>query len=141
MDICSMNLENGQVVNLTDTPQDWNRFAAFSPNGRKIIYTSSEGFKVPFLGNDSEQWKNEMFSELWIMNCDGTDKRKLSGFNAPANPYFVKTKAYIGMVAWNPTDPTKIAFILNVRNNAYTNLASIVIAELSNNITGYIPKK
>lgn len=141
MDICSLNLQSGQVTKLTDTPHAWNRFAAYSPNGRKIIYTSSEGFSVPFLGNDAHKWKNEMFSELWIMNSTGTEKRKLSGFNDPGSPYFAKTKAFIGMVAWHPTDPNKIAFILNVRNNAYTNLASIVIAELSNNSTGNPTRK
>ena len=136
MDICSLNLENGQVTKLTDTPNDWNRFAAYSPNGKKIIYTSSEGFSVPFLGNDAQKWKNELFSELWIMNSNGTEKRKLSGFNDPGNPFFAKTKAFVGMVTWHPIDPNKIAFILNVRNNAYTNFASIVIAELSNSTTG-----
>ena len=141
MDICSLNLENHKVTKLTDTPRDWNRFAAYSPNGKKIIYTSSEGFSVPFLGNDGEQWKNEIFSELWIMNSNGTEKRKLSGFNEPDNPYFAKTKAYIGMVAWHPFAPNIIAFILNVRNNAYTNFASIVVAELSDTTTGNLSKK
>ena len=141
MDICSLNLQNGQVTKLTDTQGAWHRFAAFSPNGKKIIYTSSESFSVPFLGNDAQKWKNELFSELWIMNSNGSEKRKLSGFNDPGNPYFAKTKAYIGMVAWHPTDPNKIAFLLNVRNNAYTNQASIVIAELSSNTTGTPSKK
>ena len=75
------------------------------------------------------------------MNSNGTEKRKLSGFNEPSNPYFARTKAFIGMVAWHPLAPNIIAFILNVRNNAYTNFASIVVAELSDNTTGNISKK
>jgi len=141
MDICSLNLESGEVKNLTNTPRNWNRYAAYSPNGKKIIYTSSEGYAVPFLGLNGEQWRNEMFSELWIMNSAGTERRRISGFNDPSNPYFVKTKAYIGMVAWHPTDTNKIAFILYVRNNAYTNFASVVVAELSNSLTVNLPKK
>ncbi len=141
MDICSLNIETGEARKLTDTPKNWNRFAAYSPNGKKIIYTSSEGYAVPFLGLNGEQWKNEMFSELWIMNAAGTERRKISGFNDLGNPYFVKTKAYVGMVSWNPVEPNKIAFILNIRNNAYTNYSSVVVAELSNSLTVNLQKK
>ena len=141
MDICLLNLESGEAKKLTNTPSNWNRYAAFSPNGKKIIYSSSEGYSVPFLGFNGEQWKNEMFSELWIMNSTGGERRKLSGFNELGNPQFVKTKAFIGAVAWNPTDPNKIAFILNVRNNAYSNSSSVMVAELSNTLTANLPKK
>lgn len=141
MDICAMDAETGEVKPLTDNPKVWNRYADYSPSGKKVLFTSSDGYAVPFLGFNGEQWKSEMVSELWIMSGNGTEKRKLTGFNDIGNPYYVKTRAYIGMVAWNPADPNKVAFILNVQNNAYTTASSVIVAELANSLTVNLRKK
>jgi Tol biopolymer transport system component len=138
MDICKIQFANNhaaqakmQPVLLTKTPHVWDRYASFSPKGNKIIWSSSEGNTVPYLGIGGARWQQFMQADLWIMNSDGSDKKRLTGFNNRLASEYTGRKCYVGMSAWHPHE-NKIALVLHyeIRN---ANMESIVhIIELNN---------
>lgn len=85
-DIYRMNLATGQVFNYNNSPADWDEHAQLSPNGTKIVWSSSAGQK-----NTS--------NDLWIMNAaDGSDKTKLTDVHNPSSP------TYVGSEGFGPAD-------------------------------------
>ncbi len=112
MDICLYDIASEQTTKLTDTPMVWDRYACFSPGGEKIIWSSSEGFTISSLGAGGINWQREMISELWLMNKDGGQKRRLTFFNQRNRPESVRRHAYVGMSSWHPSGE-RIALVLH----------------------------
>lgn len=140
LDICKLNLANGKIVKMTKTDDGWDRYVAISPNSKKIIWSSSQSFSVAFLGYGGTQWQSEMYSELWIMNADGSNKRQLSFFNQKGHKQYIDSRTFIGGVAWHPTDPNKIVYVLHTQHGLYNTISSIIVADLANELTVNMPK-
>jgi Tol biopolymer transport system component len=96
-DICSIEIENGTVKQLTDSPM--HEKGEWSPDGRRIAYTSIHQDGLRAFG---ERISPKATSEIWVMNADGTDKKQL--LSIPAN------KGVIMDIEWSP-DGRKIAFV------------------------------
>jgi len=64
-----MNADGSNLMNITNTPTT-ERDPAWSPDGTMIVYISHRevGFNV----------------EIYVMNADGTDQRRLGNFSGPA---------------------------------------------------------
>lgn len=77
------------------TTEDYNEHALFSPDGRHIAWMSSTGIR----GRGTD---------YWLMNSDGSNKRRLTFFNQPGHPHHVEKKAVVADLAWRP-DGTAIA--------------------------------
>lgn len=129
MDICLFNLKTEKIVSLTDTPMAWDRYATFSPGGEKVIWSSSEGFTVSALGIGGATWQKEMVSELWIMNKDGRQKRRLTYFNQRNRPEAVTTRCYVGMSSWHPKE-NKVALVLHNEIRPGVMESTVMILEL-----------
>ncbi len=71
-DIYILELSTGATQRLTSTADHWDEHAQISPDGKKIAWITSEGFK---------EFSGDSRNELWIMNADGSDKRRLTYFN------------------------------------------------------------
>ena len=136
MDICVMDLQTKKARNLNGTHEVWDRYAAISPNGGKIVWSSSSSYSLAFLGYGGSKWRSEMLSELWIMNYDGSDKRQLSFFNLPDHEQYAGGKSMIGGLAWHPSDPGRIAFILHTQQPSGFNSSAIIVAELAGGLPG-----
>lgn len=129
MDICLYDIASGKTAKLTDTPMVWDRYASFSPGGEKIVWSSSEGFTISSLGAGGINWQREMISELWIMNKDGRQKRRLTYFNQRNRPESVRRHAYVGMSSWHPSGE-RLAIVLH--NEAWPGVieSSVLIIDL-----------
>ena len=134
MSIGLISLETNKVTFLTDKTDTWDRYAAFTPTGRKIVWSSSGDYSIPYLGIGGNQWQNEMFSELWIMNATGRDKRQLTHFNERGHSHYAGCKCYVGMVRWHPTKKNTVALILHKQHNVNNISSSILLVELGNNL-------
>lgn len=132
MDICVLPLDNplAEAQELTRTPTVWDRFAAFSPQGEKIIWSSSTGYTIPNLGQGGNSWEKYIYTELWIMRKNGVEKRRLTGYNNRTSQEFIGQRAIVGMSAWNPTK-NKIALVLHVEGRNHELESQIQILQLS----------
>jgi Tol biopolymer transport system component len=74
LDIFTFDLKTKELTNLTDSPEDWDEHAHYTPSGKKIIWMSTRGIGLP-----AKAW--ELRSDYWIMNADGSDKQRLTYFN------------------------------------------------------------
>ncbi len=75
-EIYTYHLESGHLEQLTDNRDTgaWSRRMDWSPDGRKIAY-------------EHESAKGD---DIWIMNADGSDKRRLSPPEFGADTFFVR---------------------------------------------------
>lgn len=106
MDIYTLSLETMELNWLTSTLDEWDEHAHYSPDGKKIVWSSSHGY--PF---DPNNFAKELRLELWIMDADGSNKTRLTHFNEPGYPEYTGVKTGVGDNSWNP-DGTKIVFKL-----------------------------
>lgn len=64
-EIVVMDLDNKRPTQITNTKNwNWNQFPSWSPDGKQIVYVTDQG-------------RPNTFTEIWIMNADGTGAYKL----------------------------------------------------------------
>lgn len=134
LDIFVMDVDGGNVTQLTDTPDADEWVPTWSPDGSKIVYDYSKGRRggdiyvidadgsnpralTTHADNDTNPaWSPDgtqiVFNsnrggdnEVYVMNADGSNVRQLT-FNKARGRYYI----YDGQPAWSP-DGTKIAFM------------------------------
>lgn len=98
-DIYKMNLATGKFINLTNTPNVWDEHGQISPDGKKIVWVSSQGLKVPQL-------------DMWIMNADGSNKRRLTYFEDKKAESFYGFTGAIADSSWSPDGKKLVAFVI-----------------------------
>jgi Tol biopolymer transport system component len=86
-DIYTMDLRSRKLSRLTT--DGYNEHAIFSPDGRSIAWISTTG--NPSGGTD-----------FWIMNSDGSNKRRLTYFNQKGHPEYVGQKVVVADISWRP---------------------------------------
>jgi len=120
MDICAWDLKQKKLILLTDTPRVWDRYAAASPDGRKIVWASNarQPLQNPIFG--TSDWKRFLRSEIWIMNIDGSDPRQLTHFNSKSADEYTGKRAFVGEIAWAP-DNRRLVAVVN-RENQWGNI-------------------
>jgi hypothetical protein len=95
-----LNINTGQVTNLTNSPQAWDEHGLFSPDGKKIAWMSSK----PFPNN----WQVlGLRTEFFLMNADGTNMQQLTHFNTPGYPEYQVAGA-TAAIGWWSADGTTI---------------------------------
>jgi Tol biopolymer transport system component len=79
-DICTYNLVTAELRMLTEpTEQQWDEHAHFTPDGKQVIWMSSaENHLLP-----EEITQTSVKTDYWIMNADGSNKKRLTFFNIP----------------------------------------------------------
>ncbi|MGD8833731.1 MAG: hypothetical protein PVJ84_01065 [Desulfobacteraceae bacterium] len=97
LDIWTMDLDTGKLTQLTDTAGVWDEHAHYSPDGKKIVWISSQGFDF----KPTKNWGETLTTEFWIMDADGTKKRRLTYFNQPGYPEYTGERTICADSAWN----------------------------------------
>ncbi len=120
LDICEWDLKKHKLVMLTDTPRVWDRYAAISPDGRKIVWASNAGQPLQNPIFQTSDWKRFLRSEIWIMNSDGSDPRQLTHFNTKSAVEYAGKRTFVGEIAWAP-DNRRLAAVVN-RENQWGNI-------------------
>lgn len=128
MDICANDRRERNPINFTHSPGVWDRFATYSPGGKKIIWTSNKGMEVPFR-NRSADWRLLLKSELWIMDADGKRPKQLTFFNKIGHPHFTGQRVFLGDSAFSP-DGTSVAVILYTPRRGHEPESEVVILKL-----------
>lgn len=110
--IYTMDTTGGDIKRLTE--KDYNEHARYMPDGKKIIWMTNKD--VTRKGTD---W--------WIMNVDGTDKKRLSFMNEPGSQHDQGRKVWAGFVSFSPDGKR---FIGGMQISLITQEGKIVIVSL-----------
>jgi len=78
-EVFSINPANGDALNITKAPQSEERYPAWSPDGRKVVFTSNR--------RDGKTY------DLYIANADGSQAKALTGLPAGAVAYWASFTA------------------------------------------------
>lgn len=84
MAIYKMELKQGKINLIQLTNDDsWNDEAKFTPDGNYIIWVSTKGLPQSAKMNFRSIFGQPPKFDYWIMNSDGSNKKRLSFFNSP----------------------------------------------------------
>ena len=126
-DIWEMDIATQRLKRLTFTPDVWDEHAHYSPDGKKISWVSSEGYRyIP------ERWNRTLKTEVWIMNVDGSGKKKITHFNEPGYPEYTGERVIVSDNCWSPDGRKIAATIVNPQKGRSS--CRIVIIHLSHPI-------
>ncbi len=101
LDLYVIDRRSGQPIQLTNSPRVWDRFATYSPDGSKIVWTSTGGMDIPSLGSNGERWERYLRSELWIMESNGRRGKQLTFFNDKNNAQYTGKRTFFGDSAFS----------------------------------------
>ena len=93
-DIYTLEIATGKLTALTDS--GYNEHAQYSPDGRKIVWMSTNGNLAP------EEVSEIGYTDWWVMNADGSEKQRLTYFNQEGHPHFVVWGTVAADYAWLP---------------------------------------
>lgn len=123
MEIYKMDLASGETTKLTDN-DEWDEHAHFTMDGRHIVWTSS-------MGIDQEKGTTRPGLDYWIMEPDGSNKRRLTYFNDPSALEYVPGKIGAADFDWSPDGRQIAAYLIRGRGDAEaTNSTAIVTLDL-----------
>ncbi len=80
LDIFEYDLAADRLRPLTQTA-DWDHQAHYSADGRRVVWSSSRDLNVTFRSIEGLNWRRDIRTELWVMNRDGSEARRLTFFN------------------------------------------------------------
>ena len=130
LDIYELTLETEELKRLTESFSDWDEHAHYSPDGKRIAWMSSRGFNLQYGSVQGHAWKKDLKADLWIMNADGSDKRRVTYFNEPGHPDYLGSRAVVADSAWSP-DGKKIVATVAYENKRGRLISKVVMIELA----------
>lgn len=71
-----LNVVNGNIVNLNNSPMIWDEHGVFSPDGSKVLFMSS----YPYQADTNSYHTLSLKTEFMLMNTDGTGLQQLTHF-------------------------------------------------------------
>jgi len=98
LDLYRLRFDGGEPERLTHSRSGADEYARLSPIGRHFAFTSSAGIR----GTEPDQTvPASARRELWLMDADGSNKRRLTFFNDPTSDHSLG-HTYVGDLAWSP---------------------------------------
>ncbi len=110
--IYTIDTQGNNLTKLTD--KDYNEHAQFNPAGNKIVWMSNTQ-------------SDKGGTDWWIMNADGSDKKRLTYFNSYNNAQTENNAVWAGLVSFAP-DGTR--FVGGVQLSLITQEGKIVMVEI-----------
>ena len=104
-DIYKYHIATQELAALTDVSENfWDEHAQFSPDGKKILWMSSKD-------NDGSQKGAFVKTDWWIIDADGSNKRRLTFFNKKGAQEYIKGKAIAADISWSPDGKKAIGYL------------------------------
>lgn len=105
MDIWTLDLNTQALTQLTDSENVWDEHAQYSPDGKTIVWISSQGYDF----QPSKNWSKTLKTEYWMMNADGSNKRRLTYFNEPGHAEYTGSQTICADSSWDKTGDRLVA--------------------------------
>ena len=96
MDQYILNIDTGELTNLTNSPKVWDEHGLFSPDGEKIIFMSAHPYRDKPLTSTIFFIK----TEFMLMNKDGSGLTRLTHFMEPGYPEYSR-RGIAGAPEWD----------------------------------------
>lgn len=102
MEIYTYDLTTQQLVRLTEN-NEWDEHAHYSPDGKIIAWMSSTDIQV-HSKSLAEMTRHPLKTDVWLMNADGSNKRRLTHLNDPSAPEGKDASrgVIVGDISWGP---------------------------------------
>ena len=80
MDLYRYNITDGTLLNLTNSPNDWEEGACLAPSGKIVYMTNRDSeYELDF----AKDWVGQPLQrDYYVMNGDGSNKERLTFFNS-----------------------------------------------------------
>jgi Tol biopolymer transport system component len=127
-DIWEMELETQTMHQLTDNPDQWDEHAHYSPDGKKIVWASSHGYEY-----DPKKWVETLKTDLWIMDCDGSNKERLTYFNEHGHHEYMGYPVIVADNSWSP-DGQRLAVTVGTTSRKDCKIAIVEVGYLNKNL-------
>lgn len=115
LDIYTYNLTSGELEILTDPNlKQWDEHAHFSPDGEKIVWMSSMGISQKIK-------QQEVLADYWIMDKNGSNKRRLTYFNDPNSDEYLGKPVTAADMAWSPQGNSFLSYLIIDNHTQYEN--------------------
>ncbi len=115
MDIWHVDLETQELERLTETFREWDEHSHYSPDGEKIVWMSSSEIDQIILPSGAR-------TDYWIMNPDGTNKRRVTFFNDPDSPGYIPWGVTASDHSWGPGGLCNMAYIMPYQDDRGRNV-------------------
>jgi Tol biopolymer transport system component len=104
-DIYLYDLASQSLKNLTNTMDEWDEHAHFSPDGRSIVWMTNR---------DQTRYirTGQPHTDYWLMDADGSNKRRLTYFNDPKHPEYIEGGVTCADSAWSPDGRRLAAYLI-----------------------------
>ena len=120
LDIYEMDLQTQKLTPLTNTTYAWDEHAHYSPDGSKILWMSSKDREV-----------NQLKTDFWIMDVDGSNKQQLTFFNTPGHSHYRGESIVAADNSWSHDGKRIIAYI-KTESKGLGSGGSIIMIEFEN---------
>lgn len=122
LDIYKMDLDTQKITNLTDSPGVWDEHAHITPDGKKIVWVSSQGY--PF--TPTENWGQSLKTDLWMMSSDGSNKQQITFFDKSGSSEYNGKRVIIADNSWNPKGNKLVIDLVEIDGIAKTSKIEVI---------------
>ncbi|MFC1671369.1 hypothetical protein ACFL20_13330 [Spirochaetota bacterium] len=104
-DIYLYDLDTEELTRLTHTDEEWDEHSILTPDGTQLVWMSTQGI---------EQGGIELpLTEFWIMDIDGSNKRRLTYFNDPTSFHYIdKDGVAAADSSWSPDGKYLMTYVI-----------------------------
>lgn len=106
------------------TEENYNEHGCYSPDGKKILWMSNTGAARP---KEKGDVRSKNGTDWWIMDADGSNKKRLTYMNEPGHKQFEGKSVWAGLVSFSPDGKR---FVGGVQISLITQEGKIVIVDL-----------
>jgi len=110
-----LDTSNGDIRNLTNSPDVWDEHGVFSPDGSKISFMSS----YPYRADPRSNKVTSLKTEFMLMDSDGSHLQQITHFNAAGYPES-QAKRTVAAVAGFTADGSQLFGMVMSNNDKFT---------------------
>ena len=108
LDIYRYSMGSGTLTNLSASPKEWDEFVHPSPDGKWLAWVSSKDTPQA-RDRNGNIIKGKFLLELWVMRADGSEAKRMSGFNHSGTPEFDARGVVVADFSWGADSRSVLA--------------------------------
>lgn len=128
LDLYVLDLESEEVVQLTKSLSEWDRWGLFAPAGGIVSWSSGQTFHRPARPLARTDTSAVVQLDLWLGAADGSWSRRLTGFNDPLSEEYLG-RVMTGPSAWAPSGDRILTTVTPLADPAHSDLFVVTLKQ------------